>query len=127
MNKDCPFCRVEEKRIIFRNYHVVVFRDAFPVSKGHTLIIPTRHISSIFDADEELRGEIMKALDESKKILDREFKPDAYNIGINDGALAGQTVNHLHVHLIPRYKGDSSDPRGGVRWIFPGKARYWKD
>ena len=125
--RDCPFCKIEEHRIIFKNDHVIVFRDAFPVSRGHTLIIPKKHVSSIFEADEAIRDGILRALDEAKRTLDREFKPDAYNIGINDGAVAGQTIMHLHGHLIPRYKGDSSDPRGGVRWIFPGKARYWKD
>ena len=125
--RECPFCKIEKQRIIFDNDYVIVFRDAFPVSRGHTLIIPKKHISSIFEADEAIREGILKALDEAKRILDREYKPDAYNIGINDGAVAGQTIMHLHVHLIPRYKGDSSDPRGGVRWIFPDKARYWKD
>jgi diadenosine tetraphosphate (Ap4A) HIT family hydrolase len=70
---------------------------------------------------------ILQAMDEAKASLDREFSPDGYNIGINDGEAAGQTVMHLHVHLIPRYKGDTEDPRGGVRWIFPEKAKYWKE
>ncbi|MNC94047.1 AP-4-A phosphorylase [compost metagenome] len=69
---------------------------------------------------------MMKLLDAAKAILDEKHKPDGYNIGINNGAAAGQTVMHLHIHLIPRYAGDSSDPRGGVRWIFPDRARYWK-
>jgi len=68
-----------------------------------------------------------RSLDQAKEIFDRKLKPDGYNIGINEGLRAGQTIMHLHIHLIPRYKGDSSDPRGGIRWIFPDKARYWKD
>lgn len=70
---------------------------------------------------------MLKLLDESKAALDAEFHPDGYNIGINDGAAAGQTIAHLHIHLIPRYAGDQPDPRGGVRWIFPAKADYWSN
>ena len=126
MNR-CPFCCVDEARIILENSTVMVIRDAFPVSSGHALIIPKRHIASFFEANEEERKAILEALEQSKEIIDREFKPDGYNIGINEGLTAGQTIMHLHIHLIPRYKGDSSDPRGGIRWIFPKKARYWKD
>jgi diadenosine tetraphosphate (Ap4A) HIT family hydrolase len=105
----------------------MVIRDAFPVSPGHALIIPKRHIASFFETNEEERKAMLEALDQAKEIFDRELKPDGYNIGINEGLTAGQTIMHLHIHLIPRYKGDSSDPRGGIRWIFPDKARYWKD
>jgi len=105
----------------------MVIRDAFPVSPGHALIIPKRHIASFFETNEEERKAMLEALDQTKEIFDRELKPDGYNIGINEGLTAGQTIMHLHIHLIPRYKGDSSDPRGGIRWIFPDKARYWKD
>jgi diadenosine tetraphosphate (Ap4A) HIT family hydrolase len=125
--KSCPFCSIDDKRIILENETVVAIRDAFPVSFGHTLIIPKRHISSFFETSKGEREAIVEALEQSKRILDKEFNPDGYNIGINDGVMAGQTVMHLHIHLIPRYKGDSSDPRGGIRWIFPGKARYWKE
>lgn len=69
----------------------------------------------------------MELVDLAKKALDTKYQPDAYNIGINDGPAAGQTVPHVHVHLIPRYEGDCDDPRGGVRWIMPGKAKYWAD
>jgi diadenosine tetraphosphate (Ap4A) HIT family hydrolase len=70
---------------------------------------------------------LWRALRNAKQRLDNEFSPDAYNIGINDGVESGQTVIHLHIHLIPRYKNDVEDPRGGVRWIIPSKARYWND
>jgi diadenosine tetraphosphate (Ap4A) HIT family hydrolase len=73
----------------------------------------------------EERAAILALLDDAKRNVDAEHKPDGYNIGINDGSAAGQTVPHLHVHLIPRYKDDQKDPRGGVRWIFPDKADYW--
>jgi diadenosine tetraphosphate (Ap4A) HIT family hydrolase len=68
---------------------------------------------------------MLRLLDEAKARLDAELRPDAYNIGINDGPAAGQTVGHLHIHLIPRYAGDGRDPRGGVRWVLPEKAKYW--
>ena len=125
--KNCPFCSIDERRIILENKTVMAIRDGFPVSPGHALIIPKRHIASFFETNKDEREAIVEALEQSKRILDKEFSPDGYNIGINDGIMAGQTVMHLHLHLIPRYKGDSRDPRGGVRWIFPEKARYWKE
>ena len=107
------------------NDHAYVVRDGFPVSEGHTLIIPKRHVPSWFETQAIEKAAILQAMDEVKLLLDDEFSPDGYNVGINDGEAAGQTVLHLHVHLIPRYKGDSEDPRGGVRWIVPDKAKYW--
>jgi diadenosine tetraphosphate (Ap4A) HIT family hydrolase len=100
-------------------------RDAFPISPGHTLIIPKRHIGSFFDLSPDEREDLMSLVSNAKAELATEFKPDGFNIGINDGPVAGQTVPHLHIHLIPRYKGDMADPRGGVRWIIPDKADYW--
>jgi diadenosine tetraphosphate (Ap4A) HIT family hydrolase len=88
-------------------------------------VIPRRHIASFFEATDAERSAMMVALDAAKQALDREFSPGGYNIGINDGPAAGQTVPHLHIHLIPRYEGDCADPRGGVRWVMPGKAKYW--
>jgi len=104
-----------------------IIRDGFPISDGHTLVIPKRHIPSIFEATPEEQADIFATLEEAKKQLDETLHPDGYNIGINDGIFAGQTVMHLHVHLIPRYSGDQNDPRGGVRWIFPEKANYWSN
>lgn len=121
----CPFCSLPHERILLSNLHGVVIRDGFPVSPGHTLIIPRRHIASVFDLNLEERDALFALLEEAKRRLDRELKPAAHNIGINDGPAAGQTVPHLHIHLIPRYPGDQPDPRGGVRWIFPDKADYW--
>ena len=103
-----------------------VIRDAFPVSRGHTLIVPKRHVASFFDITSAERGDLLHVLLQARESLDREFAPAGYNIGINDGTAAGQTVPHLHVHLIPRYAGDREDPRGGVRWVIPDKAAYWK-
>ena len=121
----CPFCELRSDRIVSGDVHSVVIRDGFPVSKGHTLIIPRRHIVSFFDATKEERESLLRMLDEVQQALTDEFQPDGWNIGINDGPAAGQTVPHLHIHLIPRYAGDSADPRGGVRWVIPGKANYW--
>jgi len=129
MSKYCPFCEIVGKdpssRIIGQNDLAFVVRDGFPISEGHTLIIPKRHIASFFEITNKERDALFELLDSAKKILDKELKPDAYNIGVNDGAVAGQTVAHLHIHLIPRYQGDVGDPRGGVRWIMPNKAKYW--
>jgi diadenosine tetraphosphate (Ap4A) HIT family hydrolase len=125
MNKDCIFCNLTPDRIISESDYTVTIRDGFPVSEGHTLIIPKRHVQSFFELQAIEKTAILQALDEAKEALDRELNPDGYNIGINDGEAAGQTVMHLHVHLIPRCKGDTEDPRGGVRHVFPEKAKYW--
>ena len=101
--------------------------DGFPISPGHALIIPKRHIASLFDATREEREALFDLLEQVKTELQEKYNPDGFNIGINDGTAAGQTVMHLHIHLIPRYTGDQTDPRGGVRWIFPDKAAYWNN
>ena len=121
----CPFCAIPRDQVLVEHPLVLAKHDGYPVSKGHTLIIPRRHVASFFETTEEERQAMLKLLDEMKAMLDREHKPDGSNIGINNGAAAGQTVMHLHMHLIPRYAGDQPDPRGGVRWIFPDKAAYW--
>ena len=125
MTTTCLFCTLNTARIIFANELAAVIRDSFPVSPGHTLVIPKRHVGSFFDVTSEEREAMLALLDDAKTALDEEFHPDGYNVGINDGEAAGQTVPHLHLHLIPRYAGDREDPRGGVRWIFPQKAKYW--
>lgn len=122
---NCPFCTLPKERIILSNSLGLVIRDGYPISPGHTLITPHRHIGSFFEINSDERDSLLALLEESKRRLDKEFQPDGYNIGINDGPSAGQTVAHLHIHLIPRYKGDQEDPRGGVRWIIPEKAKYW--
>jgi diadenosine tetraphosphate (Ap4A) HIT family hydrolase len=121
----CPFCTLSSTRIVHANDQAVVIRDAFPVSPGHTLVLPRRHVGSFFELDSLERAAVFGLLGEARLQLDRELQPAAYNIGINDGAAAGQTVPHAHVHLIPRYPGDQADARGGVRWIFPERADYW--
>lgn len=121
----CPFCQLPPSRLVAGDDLALVVRDGFPVSPGHTLVIPRRHFGSFFETTEAERASMLLLLDEAKLVLDAQFQPDGYNIGINDGAAAGQTVPHLHIHLIPRYTGDSIDPRGGVRWVLPERAKYW--
>ena len=129
----CVFCQLPEERILYSNPYAMAVRDAYPVSPGHTLIIPKRHVASFFDVTAEERNAMFALLDRVKhefsigQTADVEQIPDAYNIGINDGPAAGQTVPHLHIHLIPRYQDDLVDPRGGVRWVLPGKADYWNE
>lgn len=123
----CPFCTLDHTRIIASNDHALAIMDGFPISIGHALIIPKRHIASLFEVTREEREALFDLLEQLKSELREKYKPDGFNIGINDGAAAGQTVMHLHIHLIPRYAGDQTDPRGGVRWIFPNKADYWSN
>ena len=123
--KTCQFCSLPQSRVIDSSPLGLVIRDAFPISPGHTLIIPRRHVGSFFDLESDERAELLALLCQAKVVADKEFSPQGYNIGINDGAAAGQTVPHLHLHLIPRFEGDLPDPRGGVRWVIPEKAKYW--
>jgi diadenosine tetraphosphate (Ap4A) HIT family hydrolase len=123
----CPFCALLAERLPFRNDAAPAVRDAYPVTPGHTLAIPRRHVASYFDATPLEREAMCARLDAAKQQLRAEFGPAGCNIGINDGAAAGQTVGHLHMHLIPRYPGDRSDPCGGVRWVIPDKADCWTE
>lgn len=122
----CPFCRLGEGEIILANELAIAVVDRFPVTPGHSLVIPRRHVVSLFETTAEEREAIFDLVAKVRERLLEERQPDAFNIGINDGVAAGQTVMHLHVHLIPRYANDTDDPRGGVRWIMPVKAPYWK-
>ena len=99
--------------------------DAFPVSNGHSLVIPKRHVGSFFETTEAEKLSLLHLLDQAKAAVDRTHHPDGYNIGINDGVAAGQTVPHLHIHVIPRYHKRGEDSRGGVRWVIPERADYW--
>ncbi|MHB1186073.1 HIT family protein [Thiobacillus sp.] len=121
----CPFCHLDPKRILAEDELIVVYKDGFPVSQGHTVIIPRRHVATLFEAREAEQAALLKAVTQAKDILDKHYQPDGYNIGINHGQAGGQTVPHLHIHVIPRYRGDKEDPRGGVRWVLPEKAKYW--
>lgn len=120
----CPFCNPAPSAIIAENALAVALNDAYPVSPGHALIIPRRHIASWFEASAGEREALMALVDDVKESLDRDRRPDGYNIGVNVGAAAGQTVMHLHLHLIPRFSGDVDDPTGGVRFVMPARANY---
>jgi diadenosine tetraphosphate (Ap4A) HIT family hydrolase len=118
----CLFCAPEHT--ILSNELVFARYDDFPVSEGHMLLIPHRHVANYFEMTPEEKEAMWSLLDEAKGLLDREKQPDGYNIGVNCGPVAGQSVMHAHLHLIPRYPGDVTDPRGGVRAVIPAKQRY---
>ena len=101
--------------------------DGFPVSPGHTLVVPRRHVGSLFDLAPEEQQDIWALVARVRERLNADHQVDGFNVGLNDGPAAGQTVLHAHVHVIPRYEGDLPDPRGGVRWVIPAKADYWSD
>jgi len=121
-DKNCPFC--DEANYEREGDLAFTKTDSYPVSKGHTLVIPKRHISSYFECTDDERLELWSLVEQVKTLLDSVFEPDGFNIGINIGAAAGQTVPHMHIHVIPRYYGDMDDPRGGVRGVIPEKQKY---
>ena len=119
-----PFLEAPVSAWVAENALAFALEDRFPVSPGHTLVIPRRLFATWFEATPEERTALFELVDEVKRVLDERLHPDGYNIGINAGEAAGQTVPHLHVHVIPRYRGDVDDPRGGVRHVIPGKGNY---
>lgn len=121
---ECIFCNYNKSEIIAENKLVFAITDKFPVNEGHTLIIPKRHFQSFFEASEEEIRAIYSLMHEVKEMLDIQYEPAGYNIGVNVGYYAGQTVMHLHVHLIPRYKGDVESPRGGIRHLKRSLVEY---
>lgn len=121
---ECIFCNYNKSEIIAENKYAFAILDHSPVNEGHCLIIPKRHFPNFFEATEEEVKAIYSLLHEVKEIFDIQYEPVGYNIGINVGLHAGQTINHLHVHLIPRYVGDVSDPRGGVRNLKKALEEY---
>ena len=123
-NKPCTFCDLEGRELVWTSDLVVAFRDAYEVSPGHSLVVPRRHVATYFEANPDEQSEVWRAVQEVKAELDRTMRPDGYNVGFNAGEAAGQTVMHLHVHVIPRYRGDMDDPRGGVRYVIPSKGNY---
>ncbi len=123
-NVKCPFCNIADRKILFHNKMGFVIEDNFPVSKGHLLIIPYRHFADYFEVSSDEKNQLFMLLDKAKVFCDEEYQPSGYNVGINIGADAGQTINHMHIHLIPRYKGDVEDPGGGVRGVIKRKQRY---
>ena len=122
----CLFCDriASNSDILFENEFVVAIADGYPVSKGHLLIIPKRHIETYFEATKAEKCAIDQAIMTLKHRTDNLYQPDGYNIGINNGLASGQSIMHLHVHLIPRYHGDCKNPRGGVRGVITEKQSY---
>lgn len=125
--KPCPFCSLNEEDLIFENDLLSVIRDGYPVTEGHLLIIPKRHVASFFDLERDEKEALLDAIETMKAMLDERHAPDGYNIGVNVGRAAGQTVDHVHIHLVPRYASDMDDPRGGVRGVIPDKQKYGGD
>jgi len=118
----CPFCCHEDA--VLRNELAYARWDVYPVSPGHLLVIPHRHVADYFELSEEEKAAIWQLIDQARDLLREGNSPDGFNVGFNSGAPAGQTVFHAHVHLIPRYVGDSENPQGGVRGVIPGKQKY---
>ena len=123
-HQDCPFCR--EPKIVIENELAYADYDSYPASPGHCLIITRRHVAEYFQATADEKAAIWELVDEMKTIIDKEYNPDGYNVGVNIGAAAGQSVPHIHIHMIPRYKGDVDNPQGGVRGVIPHKQKYVK-
>jgi diadenosine tetraphosphate (Ap4A) HIT family hydrolase len=123
----CPFCRrLAAGDLLAESASAAAFADAFPLTPGHTLIVPRRHEPDLFALDAAEQDALWQLLRVVQRHVQRTHGPDGYNVGVNVGAPAGQTVGHVHVHLIPRYLADVDDPRGGIRWIIPARARYWE-
>lgn len=121
----CPFCDVSEESIVAESRHALAFRDRYPVSRGHTLVIPRLHGKSLFAQNAQVQADVWHLVAKVRDQLRSALIPDGFNVGVNDGEAAGQTVEHAHVHVIPRFKGDVADPRGGIRWILADRAPYW--
>jgi diadenosine tetraphosphate (Ap4A) HIT family hydrolase len=128
MDRDdaCPFCHLSPGRLSRSSTHARALSDAYPVTPGHTLVVPIRHVASLFDLAADELADVWRLVGEVRAALAASHTPDAFTIGVNDGEAAGQTVGHAHVHVIPRRRGDVPDPRGGVRWVIPDRAPYWE-
>ena len=130
MVPECAFCRVEPERIFLAGDAILAFWDLFPVSPGHALIVPRRHVTTWFEATTVEQQALVVAIGAVRDAIEQRARdrgdpvPDGYNVGFNAGEAAGQTVFHAHVHVIPRYRGDNPSPRGGIRAVIEGKAAY---
>jgi diadenosine tetraphosphate (Ap4A) HIT family hydrolase len=121
---ECPFCTLPDDRIVAEDALTITIGDGYPVSPGHSLVLPKRHIRSLFETTDSERDALWRAIRRARVRLEAELHPDGWNIGVNEGDAGGQTIKHLHLHLIPRFQGDTPDPRGGVRHCIPGKGYY---
>ena len=125
--KQCLFCNKKKQKIIYLSELFFVVRDSYPVTKHHTLIIPHRHISNFFDLNDEELNDLNKILKKQRtELLNLDKDITGFNVGVNAGKDAGQSIMHCHIHLIPRRKGDVENPRGGVRGVIPSKQKYNK-
>ena len=123
----CVFCeRLASDDVTAASELAAVFPDAFPLTRGHILILPRRHESDYFRLTRDEQAAMWELVNALRDRFASEQRTDGFNLGVNVGAAAGQTVGHAHIHVIPRYAGDVDDPRGGIRWIIPAKARYWE-
>jgi len=120
---DCPFC-AGERTLIAENLHAFAIEDGFPVSPGHSLVIPKTHVLTLFDLSNEAYAACFDLVRVVRGVLVEKYTPDGFNIGTNCGESAGQTIAHAHLHVIPRYAGDMPNPRGGIRHVIPGKGYY---
>ena len=118
------FQSIPEDRVLFRSEHFFIIRDSFPVSPGHLLIISSDLKLDYFELSNEEKAALPQAIEQAKSLIELEHQPDGFNIGMNCGETAGKTVMHFHCHVIPRFKGDVDDPRGGVRHSRPGFGYY---
>lgn len=124
-NTDCPFCTINPTvEVLAETREAMAILDSFPVNPGHTLIIPRRHVAGYFDLTPDEQQALWQLVNTTRILLENHYHPDGFTIGINVGATAGQSVMHVHIHLIPRYKGDVEQPKGGVRGVIPGKQSY---
>jgi diadenosine tetraphosphate (Ap4A) HIT family hydrolase len=124
---DCVFCnRLAAGDFVVANDLAVAFLDVFPLSVGHCLVIPRRHEPDFLALSSEEQAAIWSLVSAVRRHIETKDMPAGYNIGINVGEAAGQTVAHAHLHVIPRHQGDVPDPRGGIRWVIPAKAKYWE-
>jgi diadenosine tetraphosphate (Ap4A) HIT family hydrolase len=123
----CAFCaRLAAADVTVQNELAAAFPDAFPLNPGHTLIVPRRHEPDFLALSAEEQAAVWSLVELVRTRIERDHRPDGYNLGVNVGVAAGQTVGHAHLHVIPRYAGDAADPRGGIRWILPARAAYWQ-
>lgn len=125
MRSGCPFCDRSPSDALCASDTGFAFLDAFPISEGHTLVVPHRHVVCLYELSAPDQAALFALVAETRNLLKGRYGTTDFNIGINDGIAAGQTVPHAHIHVIPRRRGDVIDPRGGVRWIIPAKAKYW--
>ena len=121
--EECIFCR-PQREILAENAHAIAVFDSFPVSPGHSLILPRRHVATVWELDETEYAACYALVRVLKPVLEARFRPDGFNVGVNCGEAAGQSVWHAHIHVIPRFTGDTPNPKGGVRHVIPLKGGY---